>query len=72
MNERNHTIQTAEQLIRRCFPEHFGDRYRIDRIVGSSFVRNGREINYITVYLAPGGPPLDHWETGKFDILLRR
>ena len=71
MNERNHTLQTAEQLIRQRFPGHFGDRYRIDRIVGSSFARDGREVNYITVYLAPGGPPLDQWETSKFDILLK-
>lgn len=71
MNENNRTLQTAEQLIRQRFPGHFGDRNRIDRIVGSSFARNDREVNYITVYLAPGGPPLDHLETSKFDILLK-
>ena len=71
MNERNYTLQTAEQLIRQCFPGEFGERYSIDHIVGSSFARNGREVNYITVYLAPGGPPLDQWETSKFDILLK-
>ena len=71
MNKRNHTLQTAERLIRQCFPGQFGDRYSIDRIVGSSFGRNGREVNYITVFLAPGGPPLDHGETSKFDILLK-
>ena len=71
MNEDNHTLQTAERLIREWFPRKFGDRYRIDRIVGSSFGRNDREVNYITVYLAPGGPPLNHWETNEFDILLK-
>ena len=36
MNEDNHTLQTAECLIREWFPRQFGDRYRI---VGSSFGR---------------------------------
>ena len=71
MNENNLSLQTAEQLIRQRFPKHFGDGYRIDRIVGSSFGRNGREVNYITVYLAPGGPPLDHRKSSEFDILLK-
>ena len=71
MNGTNRTLQTAERLIRERFPGHFGDSYRIDRIVGSSFGRNDREINYITVYLAPGGPALDHWKTNEFDILIK-
>ena len=71
MNGTNRTLQTAERLIRERFPEHFGDSYRIDRIVGSSFGRKDREINYITVYLAPGGPALDHRETNEFDILIK-
>ena len=71
MNETNRTLQTAERLIRERFPRHFDDRYRIDRIVGSSFGREDCEINYITVYLTPGGPPLDHRETNEFDLLLK-
>ena len=71
MNETNCTLQTAERLIRERFHGHFGDRYCIDRIVGSSFGRKDREINYITVYLAPGGPPLDHRKTNEFDILIK-
>ena len=71
MNQTNHALATAEQLIRARFDKHFGDRYRIDSIVGSSFSRKEREVNYITVYLAPGGPPLDHLETIRFDILLK-
>ena len=71
MNETNHTLQIAEQLIRERFRRHFGDRYRIDSIVGSSFGRKDREVNYITVYLVPGEPPLDRWETNEFDILLK-
>ena len=71
MNETNRTLETAERLIREWFPGHFGGCYRIDRIVGSSFARNDREVNYITVYLAQGGPPLDHREISKFDILLK-
>ena len=72
MNDTNRTLKIAEQLIRERFPQHFGDHYRIDRIVGSSFDRKQREINYITVYLAPGGPPLDHQATEEFDILLKK
>jgi hypothetical protein len=71
MSESNRTIKMTEELIRERFPSHFGDRYSIARIVGSSFDRNDREINYITVYLEPGGPPLDHRETNEFDILLK-
>ena len=71
MNGTNRTLQTAERLIRERFPGHFGDRYRIDHIVGSSFGRKDREINYITVYLAPGGPALDHRKTNEFDILIK-
>ena len=71
MNQTNHALATAEQLIRARFDKHFGDRYRIDSIVGSSFSRKEREVNYITVYLSPGGPPLDHRETSEFDILLK-
>ena len=71
MNETNHTLKTAEQLIRERFPEHFGNRYRIDRIVSSSFGRKDRNVNYITVYLAPECPPLDPWAANDFDILLR-
>ena len=71
MDEGNHTLQTAERLIRLWFPRQFGDRYHIDRIVSSCFGRYDREVHYITVYLAPGGPPLDHRETSEFDMLLK-
>lgn len=72
MDETNQTLQTIERMIRERFQKHFGDRYRIDSIVGSSFDRKEREVNYVTVYLAPGGPPLDYRETNDFDILLKR
>ena len=72
MNETNRTLQTTERLIRERFPEHFGDSYRIDHIVGSSFSRKHREINYITVYLATGSPALDHQKTNDFDILIKK
>ncbi len=71
MNETSRTLQITERLIRARFPKQFGDRYRIDSIVGSSFDRKDRKVNYITVNLAPGGPPLDHRETNDFDILLK-
>lgn len=71
MNDANATLDTAERLIREQFPEHFGTRHSIDRIVGSSFSHENREVNYITVHLAPGGPPLDHLETIRFNILLK-
>ena len=71
MNKTNRTLLTAEQLIRKRFHGHFGDRYRINSIVSSSFNRSDREVNYITVYLAAGGPPLDHRETNEFDMLLK-
>ncbi len=72
MSKTNSTLATAEQLIRARFDKHFGDRYRIDSIVGSSFSRKEHEVNYITVYLSPGGPPLDHRETNEFDIRLKK
>ena len=72
MNGTNRTLQTAERLIRHRFTEHFGESYRIDHIEGSSFDRKGHEVNYITVYLAPGSPPLDHRKTNEFDILLKK
>lgn len=71
MNETSRTLQTIERLLRARFHKQFGDRYRIDSIVGSSFNRKDREVNYITVYLTPGGPLLDHRETNDFDILLK-
>ena len=71
MNEANRTLKTAEQLIRERFSGHFGDCYHIDHIVSSSFRRKDREVNYITVYLAPDGPPLDPWAANEFDILLK-
>ena len=57
MNGTNRTLQTAERLIRERFPRHFG--------------RKDREINYITVYLAPGSPALDHRKTNEFDLLIK-
>ena len=66
MNGTNRTLETTERLIRERFPGHFGESYRIDRIEGSSFDRKDREVNYITVYLAPGSPPLTspHYPVG--------
>lgn len=72
MNETNRTLKTTEYLIRERFPQHFGDRHRIDRIVSSSFGRKEREVNYITVYVAPDGPPLDRQATEEFDLLLKK
>lgn len=72
MNEKtNPTLRTTERLIRERFPEHFGNHRHIDRIESSSFDRKGRDVNYIAVYLAPGGPPLDHQATSEFDIRLK-
>ena len=71
MNGTNRTLQTAERLIRERFPKHFGDSYRIDHMVSSSFRRKDREINYITVYLTPGSPAPDHQETKEFDLLIK-
>lgn len=71
MNETNNTLKTTEQLIRKRFADHFGSRYHIDRIDSSFFHRNDREINYITVYVVPPGPPLDQETTNRFDILLK-
>ncbi len=71
MNETNHTLKTTEQLIRKRFSDHFGDCYHIDRIESSFFHRKGREINYMTVYVGPPGPPLDQETTNTFDLLLK-
>ena len=71
MNQTNRTIKTTERLIREQFPRQFGDRYSIERIVGNSFEHNDRQVNYITVYLTPEAPPLDHRETTEFDILIK-
>ena len=71
MNETNRTLNAAEQLIRERFPGYFGDRYRIDRIVSSSFGHKNREINYITVYLDPDSPPLDQRAVNEFDLSLK-
>ena len=71
MNQTHSTLKTAEHLIQERFPGHFGDSYGIDKIVGSSFTRKGHDVHYITVHLAPGGPPLDHQLTNEFDILLK-
>ena len=71
MNETNRTLKTVERTIRERFPEYFGAGYRIDRIESSFFVRKGREVNYMTVYIAPGGPPLDHRATNEFSLLLK-
>ena len=49
MNETNHTLKTAERLIRRRFPEYFGESHCFDRIMSSSYRRKAREINYIFV-----------------------
>ena len=56
MNETSRTLQTIERLIRARFHKQFGDRHRIDSIVGSSFDRKGREVNYITVLSHPWRP----------------
>lgn len=71
MNQANSTLDTTERLIREQFPKHFGTRHSIDQIVGSSFNHEDREVNYITVHLTPGAPPLDHLEIIQFDILLK-
>ena len=72
MNETNRTLKSAEQLTRKRFPEYFGDSHCIDRIVSNTFRRKVREINYITVCLAPDGPPLDHRAANEFDIRLKK
>ena len=71
MNQTSSTLKAAEELIRNRFPEFFGDRYRIDHIESSSFKRKSREINYITVYLGPDCPPLDHSAASHFDLLIK-
>ena len=71
MNQSSSTLKTADELIRKRFPDHFADRYHIHRIESSPFKRKSREINYITVYLGPNCPPLDHSATSHFDILIK-
>ena len=68
MYETNRTLKIVERTIREQFSEYFGDRYRIDCIESSFFVRKGREVNYMTVYIESGGPPLDEGATTEFDI----
>ena len=68
MNETNRTLKIVERTIWEQFPEYFGDGYRIDRIESSFFVRKGREVNNMTVYIEPGGPPLGVTATSEFDL----
>ena len=68
MNETSRTLKIVERTIWEQFPEYFGDSYRIDRIESSFFVRKSHEVNYMTVYIAPGGPPMKRGATTEFDI----
>ena len=71
MNTGNATLKTAEEIIRKRFAAHFGKDYHIQHIESSTFQRNNRNVNYMTVYLRPDSPPLDHSVTTQFDLLLK-
>ena len=68
MYETNPTLKIVEQTIREQFPKYFGDGYRIDSIESSFFVRKGREVNYMRVFIESSGPPLDVGATSEFDL----
>ena len=62
MNETSRTLATAERLIRERFHKHFGDRYCIDSIVGSSFTEKTAKS---TTSRSTSPLAVRHWTTGK-------
>ena len=71
MPRTNHALQTTEELIHKNLPQAFGAGFHISHIESTSLQRNKRDVNYMTVYLEPGHPPLDDAAIVELDLRLR-
>ena len=71
MPRTNRALQVTEEIIRKDLPGHLGEGFRISHIESTSIRRSKRDVNYMTVYLEPGHPPLDDDAFIGFDIGLR-
>ena len=70
MPRTNRALQATEELIHKNLPQAFGAGFRISHIESTSLQRSKRDVNYMTVYLEPGHPPLDDEAIVELDIRL--
>ena len=63
--------QVTEEIIRKELPGHLGEGFHISHIESTFMRRKKRDVNYMTVYLEPGHPPLDDAAIMEFDLGLR-
>ena len=68
MSRTNRALQVTEEIIRKELPGHLGEGFRISHIESTFIRRKKRNVNYMTVYLEPGHPPLDNAAIMEFDI----
>ena len=68
MSRTNRALQVTEEIIRKELPGHLGEGFRISHIESTFIRRKKRNVNYMTVYLEPGHPPLDNAAIMDFDI----
>ena len=66
----NRALQVTEAIIRKELPGYLGEGFRISHIESTSMRRKKRDVNYMTVYLEPGHPPLDAAVIIDFDLRL--
>ena len=71
MPRTNRALQVTEEIIRKELPGYLGEGFHISHIESTSIRRSKRDVNYMTVYLEPGHPPLDDDAFIGFDIGLR-
>ena len=58
MPRTNRALQVTEEIIRKELPGHLGEGFHISHIESTFMRRKKRDVNYMTVYLEPGHPPL--------------
>ena len=68
MSRTNRALQVTEEIIRKELPGHLGEGFHISHIESTFIRRKKRDVNYMTVYLEPGHPPLDNAAIMEFDI----